>query len=329
MSKMLLGFLKKALFREPALREPKRRASSYKSRILQAIAKRGSGYINGGNDMNEVSMLAGAEPREILQTVIEEKVPAKITYLSKGKWHVCKVQLTELGASRLNIQLLTGKRPQPTNIQIDQPVGISLKYRYGKFIFETKVTDFEPSSDPTSGGKVILAVPDRIEVVQRRSYFRVDVPKSLKVNVMLWHRCSSEETERAIPENYWQGKLIDISAGGFQVAIVREKKTDFKIGQFLGVRFTPMPYETPLMFNAQIRNTLPTADDKSLCLGLQIVGLEASPEGRQVLARLVSVVERYYQINQSSASQQDMQGSALRRPADSKAESQQLPSKQL
>jgi len=68
-----------------------------------------------------------------------------------------------------------------------------------------------------------------------------------------------------------------------------------------------MPYETPLMLNAQIRNILPTADEKSTCLGLQIVGLEASREGRGVLRQLCNVVERYYQINQSSAKQQDMQ----------------------
>jgi hypothetical protein len=60
-----------------------------------------------------------------------------------------------------------------------------------------------------------------------------------------------------------------------------------------------MPYEIPLMFNAQVRNVLPTADHTGLCLGLQIVGLEASEDGRQTLSRLAQVVERYHQINQS------------------------------
>jgi hypothetical protein len=68
-----------------------------------------------------------------------------------------------------------------------------------------------------------------------------------------------------------------------------------------------VPYEKPLMLNARIRNVLPTADGKSNCLGLQIIGLEASPEGRRVLTRLIDIIKRYYQINQSSARQQDMQ----------------------
>jgi hypothetical protein len=40
---------------------------------------------------------------------------------------------------------------------------------------------------------------------------------------------------------------------------------------------------------------------------LQIIGLEASPEGREVLTRLIGIVERYYQINQSGVKQQDVQ----------------------
>jgi hypothetical protein len=91
---------------------------------------------------------------------------------------------------------------------------------------------------------------------------------------------------------------------------------DFHKGQFIGVRFTPLPFETPLVFNAQIRNILPTADHGALCLGLQIVGLEASEDGRQILARIASVVERYYDINQADGKPQ---GSQVSMPADSQA----------
>jgi hypothetical protein len=257
--------------------------------------------------MSDVMMLHGAEPREILQTAIEKKVPAIMSYLSNGKWHVAKILLTTLGANRLDVHILLIKKPHPMNIRVDQPVGISLKHGYGKFIFETKVVALEPSLDTTSGGIVVLAVPDSIEIVQRRSYFRVDVPRSLKVNVLVWHRSRRESkvvncSQHSIGD-CWQGRLVDISAGGAQVALDAGEKPDFRKGQFIGLTFTPLPYEKPLMFNAQIRNILPTADSKSICLGMQIVGLEASLQGRQVLSRLVGVVERYYQINQSSAKQ--------------------------
>jgi hypothetical protein len=319
---MVIGILKKPLFND-------------KTRFLKRL--------NRGTDMNEVAMLSRAEPREILRTVIEKKTSAVMSYLSRGKWHVAKVLLTNLGANGLDIRLsprktdyppfcfrkkaggqkadeMTTPKPPPINIQVNQPVGISLKYGYGKFIFETTVVALQPSSDPTSGGTIALMVPDRIEMVQRRSYFRVDVPSSLKVNVMLWHRRYTDEmpetqqietqtsdSRRMPQECYWQGKLTDISAGGVQIVVDTGQKPDFKRGQFIGLRFTPMPYEMPLMFDAQIRNILPTAGEKSICLGLRIVGLEASPEGRQVLQRLCNVAEHYYQINQCTPKGRDFQ----------------------
>ena len=312
---MVLGIFKKALVRS-------------KTRIVKHIA--------GEVDVNDVTMFLEAEPRRILQAVIEKKVPAIMSYLSRGKWYVAKILLTDLGANMLIVQVPPRKEPRPINIQAEQPVGISLKYGYGKFIFETTVLGFGPSpnmghepysasqnQDPTtSGGRIVLAVPERIELVQRRSYFRVDVPSSLKVNVSLWHRCYSDtatcaETSNprenacgkstATPERYWQGRLTDISAGGAQIVVDNEQKPDFRKNQFVGLRFTPMPYETPLILNAQIRNILPTADGKSICIGLQLVGLEASTEGRSLLHRLCNVVEQYYRMNQPGVKQHDMQ----------------------
>ena len=263
--------------------------------------------------MNEIAMLHEAEPRKILEMVAQEQVPAIMTYLSGGKWRVAKVLLIECGAGSFSVEISPNKswthKPHPMNIRLDQPVGISIKYGYGKFIFETSVLSLKSSPESTTGGAIVLAVPNRIELVQRRSYFRVDVPESLKVNVVLWHRGHRNSERHSPPDNYWESRLLDISAGGAQLAINSADNPDFRKGQFIGLRFTPMPYETPLMFDAQIRSVLPTADGEHICIGLQIVGLEASTEGRQVLSRIVSVVERYHQINQSSIKQQDMEPS--------------------
>ncbi|MHC4691162.1 MAG: flagellar brake protein [Planctomycetota bacterium] len=278
--------------------------------------------------MNEIIMLHGAEPREVLQAAIDEKVPAIMSYLSQDKWHVTKVLLTRLGANRLNIEIWPREKPHPINIQTDQPVGISIKYGYGKFVFDTTVVDLKLSEGSNSQGRsptIVLEVPGRIEIVQRRSYFRVDVPRSLKVNILLWHRglkCVPEDILRdraRKPDNdesnnskkrkdYYIGKLVDISAGGAQIAVDTDQKPDFRKGQFIRLTFTPMPYEKPLILDAQIRNILPTVDDRNICLGIQLVGLEASPEGRAVLQRLCNVVEHYFQINQSGAKQQEMKG---------------------
>lgn len=282
---------------------------------FRAQSREAARPLTGRLDMNEVVMMDGAEPKKILQTAIDKKVTAIMSYLSKGKWHVAKVLLIGLTDDRLNVQSVHSERKQhPINIQVDQPVGMSFKYEYGKFVFDTTVVALEPSADQTGGGTVVLTVPHRIEVVQRRSYFRVEVPGSLKVNVTLWHRRSKPDGQNETRDEaedtsrYCHGRLVDISAGGAQVVIDAHSPSagpQFKKGQFITMRFTPLPYETPLLFNAQIRNALPRTDGESIYLGLQIVGLEASLEGRKVLTRLVGVAERYYRMNQSGAKCQD------------------------
>ena len=270
--------------------------------------------------MNEVMTPRGVDIQKILQIVIAKKVPAIMSYLSKNKWHVAKVLVTHLAEEKLKIESAVSRRQRPINIRVNQPVGISFKYGYGKFVFDTTVKDLELSLDSqenrAQGGTIVLAIPDKIEVVQRRSYFRVDVPESLKVKVLLWHRSVKREEKGRIHNTAdemhsgFHGRLVDISAGGAQVVVPQQsdtEKAEFKKGQFVGMRFTPLPYETPLVLSAQIRNVLPTADGKNVSLGLQIVGLEASPEGRQVLTRLIGIVERYYQMNKSGVKQQDMQ----------------------
>jgi hypothetical protein len=272
-----------------------------------------------GVDMNEVMTPHGVDQEKILQIAIDMKVPAIMSYLSRDKWHVAKVLLTKLDGDRLNVESTISRRQRPINIRVSQPVGISFKHGYGKFVFDTTVRALEPSTDPETrrqrGGTIVLALPDKIEVIQRRSYFRVNVPDSLKVKVLLWHRSGkrsqTEPKHDTVIEmhNCCQGRLMDISAGGAQVIVPNQndaEKAEFKKGQFISMRFTPLPYETPLMLSAQIRNIVPTADDQNVSLGLQIVGLEASSEGREVLIRLTGIVERYYQINQSGVKQQDL-----------------------
>jgi len=291
-----------------------------------------------GVAMNDVMTPRGVESQKILQIAIEKRIPAIMSYLSKQKWHVAKVVLADLAGDRLSVESLTAATPdmsrrngqRPINIQVGQPVGISFKYEYGKFVFDTAVVGLEPARNAggnrAGGGTIVLAVPDKIEVVQRRSYFRVSVPESLKVQVLLWHRpaglpgpapAGSGGTGGLdqVAGAGCVGRLVDISAGGAQVIVPNENAgtngheadpsaalgTSFKKGQFVGVRFTPLPYETPLVLSAQIRNVLPTADGGNASLGLQIVGLEASAEGREVLTRLINIVEQYYQINQSDA----------------------------
>jgi c-di-GMP-binding flagellar brake protein YcgR len=255
--------------------------------------------------MNNVVMLCGAEPRKVLQAVINKKVPVILSYSSRGKRHIAKVLMTKLGANILEVEIVPREDPQPINIYPDQEVSIALKYGYGKFVFDSTVMDLKPSPNPQGNGILVITVPNRLELVQRRSYFRVTIPQSLQIGAKMWYGRAKDEDGNIKPEHCCQGTLIDLSAGGAQIAFNVSLSHNFRTGQLTVLEFTPMPYESPLMLDAQIRKAILTADKKHVCVGVQIVGLETSPEGRQTLQRLCNVVEQYYQMNRCGVKQQD------------------------
>ena len=244
--------------------------------------------------MNEVLMLNNVEPEKILSKFVEEEVAAMMSYMSRGKWHTAKVNMASLDDKKLVVLIAPRIKPYPLNIAEGQVVGISIKHGYGKFVFESKILALGPCSRADFGGQIVLQKPANIELVQRRSYFRVPVPEKLFVEAKVWHKGSISRDGN----DSWVGQLVDISAGGLQIAVLREADPRFKAGQFVGISFKPTPDSTAIMFNAQVKNILPTADERCLCLGLQIIGLEASPEGRFILQRLCGVVEQYHKMNQ-------------------------------
>ncbi|MHC4635202.1 MAG: PilZ domain-containing protein [Planctomycetota bacterium] len=253
--------------------------------------------------MNEVTILHGTAPRKILRGLLEKKMPVFMSYLVRANWSVARGLVTGLGEDRFDVKLSPQRRAKPINIHAGQFIGISFKYGYGggydKFVFDSIILDTGFSANGNATDRIILMMPSEIDQVPRRSYVRVEVPASLKISVEFWRRyCSSSEGKVTIAAGpRWDANLVDISVGGMQIAVNDVKPDDFRKGDSVGLRFTPMPHETPLMFNAQIKTVLPTADGTGICYGLQMVGLEASPEGRLVLARLAGIVEQYHQMN--------------------------------
>lgn len=262
------------------------------------------------------------ESMELLRTVVHKNVPAILSYMSKNKWHVSKVLFVDFDGQMIQVECMHAPdKRQPINIKVGQPVGLSFKHSYGKFVFDATVNALDPSKNPGKGGSISLSCPAQIQAIQRRSYYRVQVPDALRVNVAIWHR-SCRTGAPDVPHDYHEGRLMDISAGGAMLALPVahddtgevQTRPDFHRGQFIGLRFTPLPYETPLVFYAQIRNILPTADNTAFCLGLQIVGLETSREGQRTLARIVGVAETYHEMNETGQGPREMASEATARP---------------
>ncbi|MBC8481416.1 MAG: PilZ domain-containing protein [Planctomycetes bacterium] len=247
--------------------------------------------------MNNVKIMNSTEPRGLLQKAVQQKTPAIVSYAGSGKMHISKVTLENLGAEILEAEISPRKDPHPMNIRIGQKMAMSIKYGYGKILFDTFIVNLMPSNSGDSGGRLILSIPKKIQIIERRNYYRVQVPQNLSVSVKLSHRKTVNHRNSTNSTHFWLAQLVDISAGGLQLVIDTKLKQTFKAGQFLTIEFCPLPYEQPLRLNTQIRNILPTANNDHLCMGLQTVSLEMSEEGREKLVRICNIVEQYNQMN--------------------------------
>jgi len=151
----------------------------------------------------------------------------------------------------------------------------------------------EPLADVKQGGTLVLA--NKGERYEKRRYQRLSLSKCLKISVQLWHADQEAGHADLPPSRYWEGTLADVCEGGAQVVIDVSSEPDFHKGQCVRLRFAPIAYDTPVTFDAQVREHLPTATGENVCVGLQFSGLEAHPEAHLKLQRLCTAGLRYFE----------------------------------
>ena len=249
--------------------------------------------------MKEPEVLTAEDITKVLLDLIDQKTPGVMTHLTSGKWHVCDVSFKAVTPSAIQIDVQPNEKRMPIDIQINQPVGMSVQQGFTKYIFESVVIGMESVPHGVCGGKVVLELPDRIECMHRRAYSRVSAPANLKIQVLFWHRGYLDDTTEAPLDNYWQGRLLDLSAGGIQIIIDAEQGANFRPGQLVGLQFTPMPHQKPVLLEAQVKHIAPNATSGHVHIGVEFIGLEASGEGRQKLRRLIEIVHEYDKLNHS------------------------------
>ena len=108
----------------------------------------------GGRMDQNAHTLDRQESQQLLKTAISRQVTAILSYMSKNKWHVAKVYMIHVDENELYVESMHPEtKRQPLNIQVGQPVGISFKYAYGKFIFDAAVTETTAVSESMSSFK--------------------------------------------------------------------------------------------------------------------------------------------------------------------------------
>lgn len=237
------------------------------------------------------------ELKDVLERAVDLKSCGIMSYLSLGKWRIVDVLLTSVGQDSLEFFLSEEQSARIQAPRKDQPVGISIEHEFCKYVFEAVVIETEPSNDSNIGKIIYLVMPDSAEKMQRRLYVRVPVPCGVNVKTLFWHRGYNDEAKEAPDENYWQGRLLDLSAGGLRLDIDFCQESNFNVDQFIGLQFTPMSYEKPIVLEGQIKHIKTIDDGEKLCIGVEFLGLEATKEGRKKLLKLGDVVNVYQNEN--------------------------------
>jgi c-di-GMP-binding flagellar brake protein YcgR len=243
--------------------------------------------------MSQSVILTGKNVMEVIGKAVTDKASVAMTHLSKGKWNTNEVHFCGLTDITLHVRVSPSDSKGQVISTVDQPVGMSLLQGFAKYIFEVSVVGFEPSINSGQGGTIVLNKPEMLEKMKRRAYARIAVPDPLHVETLFWHRGYTDDSNEAPLENYWQGSLMDLSAGGLRIMIDVQKVKNFRTGQIVGLQFTPMPYEKPIVVEGLVKRIGDSSDTKAKFVGIEFLGLEAAGEGREKLHRIIDTINEY------------------------------------
>ena len=241
--------------------------------------------------MVQTELLNGFEIKNVLTEARQEKAPVIASFLYEGKWRILELKVSDFSGNSITFETEFCFE----NIRQELPVGICIHLGYFKYLFDSTVQELKPQGRLNL---IVLDFPHRVECVQRRLYHRQSVPAGMKVKVLFWHRGYLDDSDTCPKELYWQGRLLNLSAGGAQFEIEIEQKQHFKVGQLLGIQFTPMSYEKPLLLESHVKYLKELQDNSAFKIGVEFLGLETGPEGRELLTRLLEVVAEYEKMNQ-------------------------------
>jgi hypothetical protein len=284
--------------------------------ILSKIRKRVSSQDRGIDMFTDtmayqVEYLEGDGLVNLISLAAFQRKTGVMTFLASGRWQAVRVVLLKCNEQTIVLEALSNGQTASQNIRINQPVGLTFRMDFSKYICESTVSGIDSSILGGQNGKVLIELPKRIQKVPRRAYQRQPVPKDMNVRVLFWHRGFLEKAGSMPVDCYWQGQLQNISAGGMRVAVGLEKRDCFFIGQLFGIQFTPICYEKPILVEGQLRHIRQDRENYTLSLGIEFLGLEISLEGRAILERLLETVEEYRRLSDGDAidSPADMSGS--------------------
>ncbi len=225
---------------------------------------------------------------EVIRSACQRRMPATITVRADGRWSNLHARMIGVRDGHLLLELAQPEGDGHVHeFQPADRAGISFKLKHHKHIFTATVAavETERSADGTDVRVLQACIPTKMHRMQRRAFLRAPVPANRVVRASYWVGGREfEPTSGSEDQPVWSGRVMDISAGGFQMTSADGGNDALEIGETVGVRISFGAGEETVYADAQFRHRQET--DGDIHLGFQFVGLAQTSEGRRALQRI-------------------------------------------
>lgn len=246
---------------------------------------------------------ATPETAELFDQAVRERALAVVTLQDGPEWITFKSHFLERDNNRrffvLDHQSEDGRSIPP--VAAGHYIGISFRQRSRKVMFATVVEakgHFMVDAN-TRIPAVRYRWPENVTELQRRSYYRTEIPAGTTILASAWvgglaARTSAQNSPLALIH----GQLSDLSCGGARI-LLSGGTPDWVEGQTLGIEIQLNDGQPPARVNAHFRGARPDEQGRA-GMAVQFVGLEVLPDGGPTIKRIAQLVQRLHRLGIAS-----------------------------
>lgn len=230
---------------------------------------------------------------EHLREVIARNAGAVISLPSAGMLRHYKTRFLAADEEGFWIEAPPGEKGLTDQLMAQQSkVGMSIKSSPNKIVFTTIIRQFLASMQinrETAVDALLMAWPDQLVSIQRRSDYRVTVPADTELSLHVWRIPEHHVLrDRPLPSTQLRVTLRDLSVGGMALIYTRNDNEPLPVVD-QRLRIT-LEYERGnLLIDGRVRHFRETPSGQ-LRMGVQFRNLENDLDGRQTLAALTLLV---------------------------------------
>lgn len=231
-------------------------------------------------------MIHGEEVDNVLAAAIRQRLALTVTIEHQNQWMSFRSRIVTLVEGLLLFEVpSTGPGLEVGEVLLGRTCMLSFRFQSFRYFFNALLGEGGkwPLQDGSEIPVLSVALPRRLDRLERRAFERIDVPSRQMVRATVWS-CPSRRPA-------WSGKVTNLSAGGLQMRTSRTATDFFEPGDNLNVLIWFASDDEPVPVEAYYRHG--TCDGEMALLGLEFASFYSTPEGRQVYETLLAKIDEY------------------------------------